>query len=151
MNDELDKSIADVSAHIVCLIDESRLICIDGIGGAFERFGKHRDIGPALNEIGKAARGAARQDRDRDPGQLLDLGFVRIHQAERDGRGAVNLHVRVGGKCRNTQICPARLKQKGKGIYPNTISQNPAPKKKGNVTYKSGGGGKLCYNIKKQT
>jgi hypothetical protein len=99
MNDELDKGIADVSAHIVRRIDEPWLFCIDGSGGGFERFGKHRNVGPALNEIGEAACGAARRNRDLDAGQLLDLGFVWFQQAETYGRGAMKLHLRASRAC----------------------------------------------------
>ena len=45
--------------------------------------------------------GAARQDRKLDAGQLLNLGLLWFHQAERNGRGTVDL-----------DVCPSRACEK---------------------------------------
>ncbi len=101
MDNELDKRIADLSADIVLEIDQTWLLAIESRRGAFERFGKHGDVGPALNEISKAVGGTARQDCKRDACQKLDLGLLRLHQAERNGCGAVDL-----------DVCPSRACEK---------------------------------------
>ncbi len=62
MDNELDKRIADLSADIVLEIDQTWLLAIESRRGAFERLGKHGDVGPAVNEISRAVGGTARQD-----------------------------------------------------------------------------------------